>query len=262
MTNATIAADPAKLNDFYETGWTIIEDVLAPQEVSVAVRELERCIDEDLRKWAGKTYQDANMVYALMNRADCFARLLENERLHAYIDAVLGETSILYAYTSSSMPPNGTNYSNRVHVDAPRFIPGYVTNAGMVIALTDWTPENGAMSALPGSPHRPDPPTLEEYDANCVRILPKAGQAIFFNARCWHRGERNTTDKPRHAVTMNCCRSYMRTQFDWPRMVRPDVVDKLGEVGRRFLGFNVRMPQSLEEFYVPEEQRLYKANQG
>jgi hypothetical protein len=39
-------------------------------------------------------------------------------------------------------------------------------------------------------------------------------------------------------------------------------VDALGETGRRFLGFHVRMPTSLEEYYVPESQRLYKPGQG
>ena len=218
--------------------------------------------EEDLRKWEGREYRDANMVYALMTRAECFALLLENPLLHAYVDAVLGPTCLVNAFTSSTMPPHGTNYSNRIHVDAPRFIPGYVTNAGMIVALVDFTPENGAMSALPGSTLRLDAPSVEEYDANCVRICPTAGQAIFINARVWHRGERNDTDVPRHSVTMNCCRSYMRTQFDYPRMVKPEVVAKLGDVGKRFLGFNVRMPTSLDEFYLPEDQRLYKPNQG
>lgn len=72
----------------------------------------------------------------------------------------------------------------------------------------------------------------------------------------------NQSDKPRHAVTMNVCRSYMRQRFDYPRLVSPEIVNQLGEVGRRFLGFNVRMPTSLEEYYLPGEARLYKANQG
>jgi len=61
---------------------------------------------------------------------------------------------------------------------------------------------------------------------------------------------------------MNCCRSYMRTQFDYPRMVPEHIVNSLGDVGKRFLGFNVRMPKNLDEFYLPEDQRLYKPNQG
>jgi ectoine hydroxylase-related dioxygenase (phytanoyl-CoA dioxygenase family) len=257
-----VAADPKKIIEFNELGWTIVNDVLSSDDVRIFREELERCIKEDLQKWAGKDYRDAYMVYALMTRGDCFAGFLENKILHAYMDAVLGDTCLVNAYTSSSMPPGGTNYSNRVHVDAPRFIPDYITNAGMIVALDDFTPENGAMSALPYSTKRQSRPSDEEYEREAVRICPKAGQGIFVNARVWHRGERNDTDKARHSITMNCCRSYMRTQFDYPRMVPKNVVESLGEVGKRFLGFNVRMPTSFDEFYLPEDQRLYKPNQG
>ena len=54
----------------------------------------------------------------------------------------------------------------------------------------------------------------------------------------------------------------MRQRFDYPRLVPKEVTEQLNEVGRRFLGFNVRVPTSLEEFYLPPEQRLYKAGQG
>ena len=63
-------------------------------------------------------------------------------------------------------------------------------------------------------------------------------------------------------LTLNVCRSYMRQRFDYPRLVPPEAIAALGPVGRRFLGFDVRMPVSLEEYYVPPEHRLYKAGQG
>jgi hypothetical protein len=54
----------------------------------------------------------------------------------------------------------------------------------------------------------------------------------------------------------------MRQRFDYPRLVSPELIARLGPVGRRFLGMNVRVPVSLDEYYVPPEQRLYLANQG
>ena len=75
-------------------------------------------------------------------------------------------------------------------------------------------------------------------------------------------GGLNRTDDPRHAVTINACRSFMRQRFDYPRLVPAELVAQLGPVGRRFLGFDVRVPTSLEEYYVPEEHRLYKGGQG
>jgi len=257
-----MAASPEKLAEIDDRGFAIVEAALCLEECAVLKEHLQHCIDEDEARWAGQPYRDRWMVYNLMTRGAPFARLLEHPVLHDYLNPLLGATCILYAYTSSSMPPHGTNYSHRVHVDCPRFIPGYVTNVGVMFILDDFTIENGATYFLPGSHKSPWVPSVEEFRRSAVRVFPRAGDLVFFNARTFHMGGHNMTDRPRHAITMNCCRSYMRQQFDYPRLVSPEIVASLGEVGRRFLGFNVRMPSSLEEYYVPEEQRLYKANQG
>ena len=72
----------------------------------------------------------------------------------------------------------------------------------------------------------------------------------------------NHTSRPRHALTVNYCRSFMRQHFDFPRMIPPEDAAALSPTLRRVLGFDVRMPASLDEYYVEEADRLYKANQG
>jgi ectoine hydroxylase-related dioxygenase (phytanoyl-CoA dioxygenase family) len=250
------------LAEIRSSGFGIVRDVVTQSEVAALKCALESAIAEDLEAWRGREYTNANMVMNLMTRGEPFVRLLENDVIHAYAEALLDENCIIYAYTSSSMPPQGTNYSRRVHVDCPRVIPGYVTNVGVTLALDDFTNENGAMALLPNSFTRTDAPSEAEFDRKAVCAYPRAGDAIVFNARTWHRGGSNTTNRYRHAVTMNICRSYMRQQFDYPRLVPKEIVDALGPRGKRFLGFNVRMPASLDEFYLPAEQRLYKAGQG
>jgi len=255
--------DPTLLSALVADGAAVVPGVLA-REDAIAIRPLlQQAIDEDLARWSGAPgYIDHWMVHNLMMRGTPFLELLENPVLHAYLSAVLADTCILYAYTSSSMPPKGTNFSRRIHADCPRVIPGYVTNVGVTLALDDFTPDNGATEFLLNSQWLTDPPTEPHFEDNFVSMYPKAGEAIIFNARTWHRGGVNQTDRPRHALTINACRAFMRQRFDFPRLVPAELVAKLGRVGRRFLGFNVRVPTSLEEYYVPEEERLYKAGQG
>jgi ectoine hydroxylase-related dioxygenase (phytanoyl-CoA dioxygenase family) len=255
-------ADPEKIREIQERGFTLIPSVIPWEEVGVLRALLQTCVNEDLDRWKGKPYPDSWMVHNLMVRGMPFARLMESECLQAYLCALLSDTCIIYAYTSSSMPPKGTNFSHRIHHDCPRFIPGYVTNVGVMLALDDYTEENGATYFLPGSHLQGDTPSEQDFMAKAERVFPKQGEAVIFNARTFHIGGRNETDQPRHAVTMNVCRAYMRQRFDYPRLVPKEVVEQLGDVGRRFLGFNVRVPTSLEEYYVPEDQRLYKAGQG
>ena len=243
-------------------GVCVIPNVVSKNEASRMRMLLQKFINEDLAKWAGKDYSDRWMVHNLMIKDKSFADLLENPILHKYFSLLLGDTCILYAYTSSSMPAGGANYSHRIHVDSPRFIPNYWTNVGMMLALDDFREDNGATYFLPGSHLLPDVPDEKFFLKNAIRVYPKTGDAVIFSARTWHMGGENKSPEPRHAVTMNICRSYMRQRFDYPRLVPEDVEKNLGEIGKRFLGFDVRVPVSLDEYYLPVDQRLYKANQG
>lgn len=243
-------------------GFVVVPNVI-DEEFALEVRAaLERCVDEDLRSEDESRAVDRYMVLNLMFRDPVFRQLYHAPRLLGALNAVLSDTSIIYAYTSSSMPPNGDNYSGRVHVDSPRIIPGYPTNAGIIVALDDFTEQNGATYFLPNSFEREDQPSQDEFFAGAERAFPKRGDLVIFNARTWHYGGMNTTDSWRHAVTINACRSFMRQRFDYPRMTPPDLIPNLTEVDRRLLGFDVRVPASLDEYYVPEAERLYKANQG
>lgn len=243
-------------------GFVVVPDAVDADLAFRARAALDRCVHEDLVAEDSARRVDRNMVMNLMFRDEVFLQLLDQPRLMEALDTVLGDTSVIYAYQSSSMPPSGANYSARVHVDCPRVISGYITNAGIIIALDDFTEENGATYFLPGSFEREDPPTDEEFFAGAKRAFPRSGDVVVFNARTWHYGGANLTDQYRHAATINACRAFMRQRFDYPRMVSPKLEANLTPNQRRLLGFNVRMPTSLDEYYVPVEQRLYKAGQG
>jgi ectoine hydroxylase-related dioxygenase (phytanoyl-CoA dioxygenase family) len=105
-------------------------------------------------------------------------------------------------------------------------------------------------------------PSTEEFDANKVVLEGlRPGDAVLSNARCWHQSGVNTTAHWRRAVTMNVCRAYMRQQFDFPRLIPAEVADGLSEDVRQFLGYHVRMPASMDEFFAPAEKRTYRAGQ-
>ena len=55
----------------------------------------------------------------------------------------------------------------------------------------------------------------------------------------------------------------MRQHFDFANMhSNLKNASELRENARRLLGYNVRMPKSLDEYYVEPENRKYKSNQG
>ena len=98
--------------------------------------------------------------------------------------------------------------------------------------------------------------------AESEQTFPRAGEAVIFNARTWHMGGANRTRPPgmrsRSTSAGRTCGSASTIHASWAR--RRSTTS--ARSGRRFLGFNVRMPATLDEYYLPEEQRLYKAGQG
>ncbi len=239
-------------------GYVILPDVLDPLFVERARRELAQAIAADTGRYGPQAERDYGMVMLCALHGGSFLDLFDNDRLVAPFSAVLGDEWIVYAYTSSSMPPGGGNYSVRIHVDSPRLIPGYITNMGATILLDDFTEDNGATWFLPASHERAQMPGEEEFYGNARRVIAPAGSVFFFNARLWHAGAQNKTLGWRHALTINACRPYMKQRIDIPRAMAGMDLTGVSERARQKLGFFAQPPASLEEYYLPPEQRSYR----
>jgi Phytanoyl-CoA dioxygenase (PhyH) len=245
-------------------GYALVDDFLSQEETALLKAKMEDAI-QDFKPVPGveRSFLDRYQIHDLINRDISYGRLLEDPRLQQLIAPHLGEHWIMYAATSSSIPPNGSNFSSRLHVDTPRFHPGYVFNMGVIWVLDDYTPNSGgALKILPGSQHSKIMPEEDFFERHCVQIECKAGALLIFNAKTYHRTGENKTNQWNHSMTLNACRSFMKQRMDWVRFIPEEISNQLNGQARRLIGFDTRLPTNLDEFFLPEEQRLYKANQG
>ena len=241
-----------------EHGYCIVENVLSQEFIERAKIELELAIQKEASYHNSTNYNDFGMVLLCSIYGGAFNELFDNNKLTECFESVLGNGCTVYAYTSSSMPPNKTNFSNRIHVDCPRIIPDYITNMGATILLDDFTEENGATYFLPNSFHLEDKPTDEYFYANAKRVIAKAGTVFFFNARTWHAGGNNNTDKWRHALTINMVRPWMKQRIDIPRAMEAMDISNLSEKVKQKLGFLAQVPANYDEYYATPDKRKYK----
>jgi len=255
----TINISKSEVNAFKKDGFLVVPNVLDSALVDTLWRELNAAVGEDLA--VRPDVFDAGMVHNCMFRGDEMAKLLNLPVFNSYVKALLAEHCIVYAYQSSSLYPQSGNYGSRVHVDCPRFIPGYMTNIGVIFPLDDFAEQNGATYYLPGSQLLEELPTDEEFINIAERIIANRGDMILFHGRLAHAAGKNYTEHVRHSLTINLCRPYMRQRFDFASMASDHTLNMLNDDGNRLLGMNVRMPTSLEEFYLPPDQRLYKPGQ-
>jgi ectoine hydroxylase-related dioxygenase (phytanoyl-CoA dioxygenase family) len=237
-----------------EDGYVVLPDILSADFVRRARAELERAIDADSRRYGPQAERDYGMVLLCALHGGAFLELLDNHRLLEPFNAVLGDDCIIYAYTSSSMPPRGRNYSARIHTDCPRLIPGYVTNMGVTLPLDDFDERNGATWYLPRSHQLAVEPTRDQFYASAVSSEGAPAPA-FFNARLWHAGGENLTEQWRHALTINVCRPYM-TRIDIPRAMAAWICPASASRRCRNSG-SVRSRASLEE-HLPPDRRSFR----
>jgi ectoine hydroxylase-related dioxygenase (phytanoyl-CoA dioxygenase family) len=253
-------SDESILEEIAREGYAVVPGALSPGIVSQLRHDLEGAIEKEVAYHGTTDYVDYGMVLVCCTYGRSFVDVLAEDAVMGIINRILGDGSIIYAYTSSSMPPGRSNYSFRIHVDQPRMIPGYETNMGVVMLLDDFTEENGATWVLPRSHHTREAPSKEHFFANAKRIIAPAGSAFYLNPRLWHTGGKNDTNKWRHSITLNMCRPYMKQRLDIPKMMGKSGVDLTGasEKAMQKMGFLAQVPESLDEYYAPPEKRKFR----
>jgi ectoine hydroxylase-related dioxygenase (phytanoyl-CoA dioxygenase family) len=248
----------ALVADIDRQGYSLIEGALPDEFVERARRELVDAIELESRYHGGNQYGDFGMVLLCSLYGRTFINLFDIPIVTEGFDAILGEGCIVYAYTSSSMPPGASNYSFRIHVDCPRLIPDYRTNMGAMFLLDNFTEENGGTWFLPGSHRRWGAPSSEEFFREARRLVAPAGSIFFIDPRLWHSGAVNKTGQWRHALTLNMCRPWMKQRLDIPRAMAGIDLTGVSERALQKLGFRAQVPANYEEYYAPPERRTYR----
>lgn len=249
---------------FYEIetlGFTIVDNLISQNEAQELKRHLGIALEADNKKYLNRPQKKEHHIMELVTAGQIFIDFLDNDIMHKIYSHFLSDTCILYTYSSTILRPGDVLDSHSIHVDTPRLIPGYHHALSMTLALDDFIAENGATLCLPGSHKFETPPPEETFKKYAVATIRKAGDALFWNPRLFHSAGENKSSKARNAISTYAVRAFMKQRLDFPRMVPKEYLVNATERVKRFLGFNVRVPVGLDEFYVEPEKRLYKANQ-
>jgi ectoine hydroxylase-related dioxygenase (phytanoyl-CoA dioxygenase family) len=88
------------------------------------------------------------------------------------------------------------------------------------------------------------------------------GSALVFDSTLWHAAGANVSGADRLAINHQFTRSYLKQQIDYVRAVGEAEVAQLPPRSQQLLGWYTRVVTSLDEYYRPEGQRLYRKGQG
>jgi ectoine hydroxylase-related dioxygenase (phytanoyl-CoA dioxygenase family) len=240
-------------------GFTIVENVYSQPLINDLKKQLDIALADDLKMFASHEGKKPDLVVDLSIHNPLFIKSLDNDIVLELCSRMLGANCTLYSFTSTILKPIIKSAVHNMHVDTNKYIKGYVTGLVMTVALDDFTEENGATYYLAGSQNSPITPSEETFVKYAQSTARKAGDVLFFNPRVFHRAGNNNSDKVRYGMTFYATPSFFKQRFDFPRMIPKDSLTGQSDRLLTFLGFNSRVPDSLENYYLPAEKRTYKA---
>jgi ectoine hydroxylase-related dioxygenase (phytanoyl-CoA dioxygenase family) len=215
--------------------------------------------------------QRAGELGVLRNPAgydEAFLRFLELDPILKIVDGSLSDTAIVHLQNGFILPPtppsnNGDAvFQQRFHRDFPRHLDGYVASINTLIAIDDFTAENGGTIVAPGTHQRAEQPSEAYLQAASQAVECAAGSAIVFDSTLWHAAGRNASDRDRLGINLQFTRSFIKQQIDYVRALGDDVVERQLPRTQQLLGWYTRVVTSLDDYYQPSERRLYRSGQG
>jgi ectoine hydroxylase-related dioxygenase (phytanoyl-CoA dioxygenase family) len=222
-------------------GWTVLEDVLRPDEADALRADLER-LEVELRiEPASNDFEGFRTwrIYNLLVHGPRYEAIPVHPRVLPVVEGVLDPGCLVSSLSSISIGPGET--AQMIHAD-DQLIPLPKPHVPLVCntmwALTDFTEENGATRVVPGS-HEADhsPDVTRSYES--VPAVMRKGSVLVWNGSLWHGGGANRTDERRVGVAMNYCAGWVRQQENQQLGIPREIARGFSPRLRELVGYGV-----------------------
>lgn len=230
------------LADLKRGGYTIIENVFDAEVLAEVKAECEPLWQHDGGRNAFEGFK-TRRLYSPLDDTRVLDQMAEHPIALALLDHLFDPNYLLSQLQVIDIAPGEA--AQGLHADDsfypwPR--PRPALGAATIIAIDDFTPENGATRVIPGSHTWGERyPTDEETAAAIPAVMP-AGSMLFFLGTTWHSGGENRSDAPRMAVTAQYCAPWCRPQESFLLSVSRERVASSSEHMQRLLGYSIHPP--------------------
>jgi ectoine hydroxylase-related dioxygenase (phytanoyl-CoA dioxygenase family) len=211
--------------------------------------------DERLRQARGD-YE--GQLRLLMKFDPHFYSFLERPELLAILDRFLSPSAVLRFQNGMVIGP-ATFGRGPWHMNARRVLNSYRAALEVVFAIDDI--EGPEFLFALGSHQRTETPAVATLEAAAQPVAVPGGAMLVFDSTLWHRQGEAGSRPQRVFVTHQFTRHFFKPHIDYVRALGDDVVQALPPRTRRLLGWESRVPASLDEFYVHPEERRYLPGQ-
>jgi ectoine hydroxylase-related dioxygenase (phytanoyl-CoA dioxygenase family) len=253
---------------FDVAGCAIVEDVVEEamlEQTRAAMYGVQATIRREIGQEKLAAAGELGVLRLMLKYDSFFFQYLELPEVLQFVDATVSPTAILHVQNGLILPSfeGGAPevFQNRFHRDFPRILNGYLMSVNTFFAIDHFTTENGGTFLLPGSHQKERPPDFflieEAVTAECA-----AGSMIVFDSTLWHASGDNRSGQDRLAINQQFTRSYIKQQVDYVRALGDDAVQARSPRTQQLVGWYTRVVTSLDEYYRPPDERLYRSGQG
>jgi hypothetical protein len=226
-------------------GFAHLPGLMSPQLLAAFRQRTAEILAEEGENAGGEFKREpgAARLANLVDKGAVFEGMVVNETVLTCIEHVLGPEYKVGSLNYRAADPHEGGLQP-LHVDMGLLADetGFrVCNS--IWLLDDFTPENGATRAVPGSHlwrKRPQE-VLEDPNAahpDEVLVTGKAGDVVIMNSHCWHGGTTNRTDHPRRALHLLFVRRDVPQQQYQKKLLRPEIQERLPANVRKVLALD------------------------
>ncbi|MEM7362635.1 MAG: phytanoyl-CoA dioxygenase family protein [Pseudomonadota bacterium] len=224
-----------------EEGFCIVRGVLTNDQIEIVRDALTPWLKGDKMGRNNFEGERSERVYAMLAKSPEFAVLVENPRTLPYVEQMLRPNFLLSACLAINVHPGETPqpwHADHVYPGMPR---DTLSGISAIIAIDEFTENNGATEVLPGSHRWLDERPVGDDPRRQVMTM-AAGSALLLHGALYHRGGANRSDQIRLAVTPQYCQSWLRQLENMTLAVPSDMASGYSPRIQSMLGYNVRDP--------------------
>jgi len=258
------------LESLRHVGCAIVTNVLAPSFVEAtraAMYRVREKIGDDVGEERLKRAGELGVLRLMPKYDSHFLKFLEIPEVLSIVDSTVSETAIMHVQNGFILPafPEGkvpSAFQTTFHTDFPRVLNGYVASVNTLFAIDEFTEKNGSTLVVPGTHQKVPLPDREYLEKNCIATPCPSGSMLVFDSTLWHAAGANVSGTERVAINHQFTRSYIKQQIDYVRALGDRAVLSQKPRTQQLLGWYTRVVTSLDEYYRPEDERLYRRGQG
>lgn len=213
------------LEEFYNLGYTVIENAISESELAVLRAELDQVYwqqEASFGKEQLRAINEENLARIPLAYSEAYAQLAGRKDLLAYVEKILGNFFVLHLQNGIINMPQEEHHQSSWHRDLPyqNWTSSEPLACNLYYCLDEFNAETGATFILPFSHQFDRAPSASYMEKHAIQVSAPPGSVILFNSMLFHKaGYNRSASTIRRGVNHVYVKPILSQQIDMPALL-------------------------------------------